>query len=186
MTGGGYFDLPDVDPWDIERDAMLYGGPHPVVAHPPCAAWCRLAGFREHVHGLKRGEDGGTFEAALTAVQRWGGVLEHPAYSDAWIEYGLPLPSAGGWQRGICGGWACEVAQSAYGHKVQKRTWLYWVGDGLPPQMDWSQPVAEQCPPSRMGLWRGMVGKKEALATPPAFREALLDLARASRGHSPA
>lgn len=30
-TGGCYFGLPDVDPWDVTRDARLYSGPHPVV-----------------------------------------------------------------------------------------------------------------------------------------------------------
>lgn len=40
-VGGGYFGLPDVDPWDAERDARLYAGPWPVVAHPPCERWGR-------------------------------------------------------------------------------------------------------------------------------------------------
>src|SRR4051812_17150052 len=107
QSRGVYFNLPDVDPWDAKRDARSYAGPWPVVAHPPCARWCRLAGLVEARWGHKRGEDGGCFMAALNAVRTWGGVLEHPAYSDAWPRFLLPEPSTGGgWQRGICGGWS--------------------------------------------------------------------------------
>jgi len=71
---GIYAGLPDVDLWDETRDARRYPGPHPVVAHPPCARWCRLAGLVEARWGHRRGEDGGTFAAGLAAVRRWGGT----------------------------------------------------------------------------------------------------------------
>lgn len=38
-TGGCYFNLPDVDPWDETRDARKYAGPWPIIAHPPCQLW---------------------------------------------------------------------------------------------------------------------------------------------------
>ena len=40
-SGGVYFGLPGVDPWDEVRDARLYAGSDPVVAHPPCERWGR-------------------------------------------------------------------------------------------------------------------------------------------------
>jgi hypothetical protein len=124
--GGVYWDVPGVDPWDEARDARLYAGHWPVVAHPPCSRWCRLAGLVEARWGHRRGDDGGCFASALASVRRWGGVLEHPAYSDAWDAYDLPNPlPGGGWQRGICGGWSCHVEQGRYGHPAKKATWLY-------------------------------------------------------------
>src|SRR5437588_11753206 len=54
---GVYANLPGVEVWDEARDARLYAGPWPVVAHPPCARWCRLAGFVESRFGYKRGDD---------------------------------------------------------------------------------------------------------------------------------
>lgn len=38
---GCYFGVDGVDPWDEQRDARLYDGPWPVVAHPPCQRWGR-------------------------------------------------------------------------------------------------------------------------------------------------
>ncbi len=79
QRGGAYFGLPDIDPWDEQRDARLYQGTAPVLAHPPCARWCRLAGLVQARWGSKIGDDGGCFASALANVRRCGGVLEHPA-----------------------------------------------------------------------------------------------------------
>jgi hypothetical protein len=81
-TDGCYFGLPGVDPWDAQRDARNYDGPHPVVAHPPCQLWVNFAAlnYKRYGGGHNRpGNDHGCFESALRAVRRWGGVLEHPA-----------------------------------------------------------------------------------------------------------
>lgn len=32
-----------VDCWDMERDARLFPGGNPIVAHPPCRAWGQLS-----------------------------------------------------------------------------------------------------------------------------------------------
>lgn len=185
-TGGAYFGLEGVDPWDKERDARLYAGPHPVVAHPPCQLWVNFAALNYKRWGgehNKPGNDGGCFASALASVRTWGGVLEHPAFSNAWSGYGLPRPIVGEWRRGAvdhCSGseWTCEVWQSAYGHPARKRTWLYYVGD-LPPDLNWSRE-----PGTHQVGWfdrkKPTLNKKQANATPPAFRDALLDLARTS------
>lgn len=66
---GCYANLPGVELWDEARDARLYQGPHPVVAHPPCTRWCRLAGLVEARWGYKRGEDGGCSRAGRARGQ---------------------------------------------------------------------------------------------------------------------
>jgi len=180
---GCYAGLPDVEVWDEARDARLYDGPHPVVAHPPCARWCRLAGLVEARWGHRRGDDGGTFAAALESVRRWGGVLEHPAYSDAWDAFDLPVPPRVGWIRGLCGGWSCHVEQGRYGHPARKATWLYAHGV-TPPTLRWGQAwtggaLVSWCGNRvRSGERRPRVGRSRAAATPPAFRDALLAIAR--------
>ena len=101
-TGGVYYGLPDVDPWDAERDARLYAGPWPVVAHPPCQKWCQLAPLNaSRIDGYVVGDDGGCFVSALESVRRFGGVLEHPAESYAWPAFDLPRPRPWSWQRSL-------------------------------------------------------------------------------------
>ena len=181
--GGCYFGLPDVDPWDEARDARLYAGPHPVVAHPPCSRWCQLAHVVQARYGHKVGDDGGCFAAALTSVRRWGGVLEHPAETMAWRAYDLPRPPRSGWQRDTSGGWSCEVEQGRYGHRARKRTWLYYCGSQSPPEMRWGRATPTATVSFMTNHGGGdlpRLSKKEANSTPVPFREALLCLARGS------
>jgi hypothetical protein len=188
--GGVYYGLPDVDPWNKERDARLYAGPHPVVAHPPCQLWVNFAALNHKRYGGEHnrpGNDGGCFESALSSVLRWGGVLEHPAGSNAWRKHGLLPPVGVGWSAiGMNFGWVCEVWQSAYGHPARKRTWLFYrarLRDHSavpPPELDWRRE-----PGTHQVGWfdriKPTLSKKDANATPPEFRDALLMLAHHSR-----
>lgn len=184
-TGGAYFGLPGVDPWDATRDARKYDGPYPVVAHPPCQLWINYAALNFKRYGGEHnrpGNDGGCFSAALAAVRRWGGVLEHPAFSNAWPAHGLMRPTGIGWQRCPSGlGWVCEVWQSAYGHKARKRTWLYYFGVPDPPDADWArEPGTHQC--GWFDRIKPTLSKVEASSTPPAFADYLVSLAKHSEG----
>ena len=194
---GCYYGLPYVDPWDEARDARLYSGPWPVVAHPPCQRWGRFwHGSTRKPHQFKLGDDGGCFAAALKAVRDFGGVLEHPADSAAWKHFGLRVPRRfAGWQSAgdMACGWTCYVEQGHYGHLSRKPTWLYAVGCKLP-ELNWSKCEQRLHPTAlakygytkarRIGM-TAMVGGKDKTkirnATPLEFRDVLLSIARSSR-----
>lgn len=193
-TDGAYFGLPGVDPWDEKRDARLYHGPHPVVAHPPCQRWGRFwHGSTRKPHQFKLGDDGGCFEAALNSLRRYGGVLEHPADSHAWEAFGLTKPPrSGGWvYAGQCF-YTCCVYQGHYGHLSGKPTWLLASGmwrDQLP-ELRWGKTEQRIHPRAlelhgyekarRIGMM-AMVGGKDKTrirnATPDEFREVLISIA---------
>lgn len=141
-TNGVYYGIEDVDPWDEARDARLYEGPWPVVAHPPCQRWGRYWYGGPSIKVRKKmGDDGGCFASALASVRRWGGVLEHPEASHAWKWHGLTKPPRnGGWIPAGDGiGWTCCVEQGCYGHRARKATWLYAVRIELP-MLQWTLP----------------------------------------------
>jgi hypothetical protein len=182
---GPYPRMPDVEWWDQKRDARTYPGPHPVVAHPPCARWCALARLNESLHGHKVGDDGGCFAAALRAVRAFGGVLEHPRASLAWARHDLAYPPRFGWQRRFDGTWVCEVRQSAYAHKARKATWLYYVGGTEPPApADWRDLPGTHyvggAPPDSKTI-KPALRNKDSIHSPIAFAEYLVALARAAR-----
>lgn len=194
---GCYFGLPDVDPWDEERDARKYAGPHPVVAHPPCERWGRYwyGGPTAHKLGKRRllGDDGGCFAAALESVKRYGGVLEHPAASHAWRRFGITAPHhTGGWVPIGDGGWTCHVDQGHFGHLAKKPTWLLAFGVD-PPSLPWGKSkasmridagfhsTAERRIAAAAGLLPKLLTKTARIATPLPFRDLLLSIARSAR-----
>lgn len=195
---GIYAGRPDVDPWCEARDARHYAGPHPVVAHPPCQRWGRFwHGSTRKPHQYRLGDDGGCFEAALRAVRTYGGVLEHPADSRAWLHFGLVAPERhAGWQSaGDLMGWTCYVEQGHYGHMSRKPTWLYACRTALP-ELDWSRgeqrlhPVAlarhGYAKARRIGM-TAMIGGKDKTrlrnATPAAFADVLIGIAVSAKSN---
>lgn len=202
---GPYYGMPNVDPWDEQRDARLYPGPHPVIAHPPCQRWGKMwMGSPSYVAktGIKKkkGDDGGCFEAALAAVRKYGGVLEHPYCSHAWEHFGLTRPPRkGGWIKADeYGGWTCCIEQGQYGHYTPKPTWLYSVGCELP-ELKWGvYKVKDEDFPAwamekygrdkcrKIGLLSFKGGGKDSaprIHTPIEFRDMLIKMAAtANRG----
>ena len=205
---GVYAGLPGVEVWDEDQDARLYDGPWPVVAHPPCARWSPLAYInRQRIPGYEIGDDGGCFEAALAAVRKFGGVLEHPAGSLAWAHFKLPKPARGEWTNALSldelpdspngSAWTTEVDQGVYGHPARKRTWLYAVSI-TPPLLDWRvadstaivSGFTHQPKGAHVACEHKRVRPAEASRTPVEFRDVLLKIARSAArsatGHSEA
>lgn len=191
LANGAYSELRFVDAWDIKRDARLYDGPYPVVAHPPCERWGRYwhGGPSARVRRTK-GDDGGCFKAALNAVRKWGGVLEHPEASAAWKAFGLNEPPRfGGWiNADFIGGWTCCIDQGNYGHRAQKATWLYAFGISLP-SLRWGKAPSRvrldegfhSVEERRRAIKRGIIERmshRERLSTPIPFRDLLISMAQ--------
>lgn len=188
----GIYNIPGVDLWGEVRDARNYHGPYPVVAHPPCQRWGRFwHGSTRKPHQFRLGDDGGCFEAAFHAVMTWGGVLEHPAHSKAWDVFGLLKPRQNmGWQP--AGDYqVCYVEQGHYGHFSRKPTWLLASGQDDLPELIWTKSDVRipQWMIDRYGYEKArrigvvaMIGGKNKTtirnATPEAFRDVLLEIAR--------
>jgi len=197
-TDGTYYGLPGIDPWDEQRDARQYPGPHPIVAHPPCQRWGRFwHGSTRKPHQFELGADGGCFAHALAAVNQFGGVLEHPADSHAWEAFSIQRPPrTGGWVAATSTAWTCCVYQGHYSHFSGKPTWLYV--SGVPreqlPALRWGKCEQRLHPKAlekygyekarRIGMM-AMIGGKDKTrirnATPPEFRDVLLSIAASVR-----
>lgn len=173
-----YKTIPGVDVWDEARDARLWPGGCPVVAHPPCRAWGRLRHMANPVEGER--------ELAILAVdlaRRNGGVVEHPAASRLWPELGLPEPNKGpdAW-----GGWTLVLHQHWLGHAAEKATRLYIVGVHpneiplIPLRLDVPEYVIGDTGRKGSGTYRPEIPKADRERTPEAMAHWLIELARKS------
>lgn len=172
-----YKKLPGCDVWDMDRDARLWLGGSPVVAHPPCRAWGRLKHFAKPRH-----DERDLAIWSVAQVRRWGGVLEHPAFSSLWGAAGLPSPG----ETDDCGGHTLPIHQSWFGHRAEKATFLYIAG--LPPSRVPPIPLDLGYPSHIVGSSgrrrdgsrppaRPEVSKAERERTPPALAIWLIGLA---------
>jgi hypothetical protein len=175
-----YKTIPGVDSWDKARDARLWPGGTPVIAHPPCRAWGALK------HNAK--PDPGEKELAIFAVrqvQRFGGVLEHPVHSTLWKAEFLPRPRS----RDRFGGWTFALAQHWLGHRAAKLTWFYIVGiepgqePRFPLRLDRPTHVVTNNQRRRKGhpLWLPEIQRWERDATPEPMARWLVELAQSCR-----
>lgn len=99
-----------VDCWDKARNAKLYTGPHPVVAHPDCGPWSKL----RHLCTL---QDDACGPRAFEQVREFGGVLEHPEHSRV---FGAP---------------SCFTHQSGFTWELSEVShWMPMVDDPAPPE----------------------------------------------------
>lgn len=184
-----YKQIHGCDVYDIERDASTWPGGAPVVAHPPCRAWSKLSYFAK-----PRPDEKGLALFAVDQVRRFGGVLEHPKDSKLWDAVDLPRPAPG--VLDAFGGWTLPIVQHWWGHRAEKKTWLYIVGcrpdeiPQVPLKLGNATHVITQGRTRRkdgsrlkkgMPGWRPDVSAAEREHTPPALAEWLVELARRCR-----
>ena len=170
-----YKTLPGTDVYDMERDARIYDGPHPVVAHPPCRAWATL----RH-HAKPRPDERNLGRLAVALVREFGGVLEHPHRTTLWAAQRLPEVG----RIDEFGGFTLVIDQNWWGHRAQKRTRLYIVG--CPPNKVPDMPMRLGEATHTVGLWSGRnkqtcrpsINKREYETTPPELAVWLVELAR--------
>jgi hypothetical protein len=111
--------LPGVDPYDARRDARTFPGGMSVVAHPPCRHWSKY--LRNQAKAPDPAAEMELGRWCVRQVQRWGGVLEHPAGSHLFADMGLPMPDSP--ERGGC--FTIYVEQRWFGFATRKPTWLF-------------------------------------------------------------
>lgn len=159
QTGGSYYNLPDVDPYDEARDARIYMGPWPVVAHPPCQRYGRFW----------KGQPGNIM-FGLAKPPRQGGWIKADDYG--WTcrveqgQYGHYCPK-GTWLYAV----GCDLPDLRWGvHPVRDED---FPADAV------AKHGIEYC--RRAGLMAFKGGGRDSaprIGTPPPFRDLLIGMAR--------
>jgi hypothetical protein len=166
-----YKTIDGLDVWDEERNALLWPGGNPGIFHPPCRLW---SAFLHQFSTAPQSEKKLAFWS-VEQIRRWGGVLEHPAFSNLWDAAHLPSPG----QRDSYG-FTISIDQFWFGHQCRKRTWIYCCGiarsavPAPPIRLVGQYPVAlhtKQRVPKR--------DKYSRSATPFAFAQWLVETAEA-------
>ncbi len=165
----------NVESYGPDRDARRYNGPWPVIAHPPCTNYSQVRLFTKRV-------DSDCALVALSQVRKFGGVLEHPAYSKLWKVANLPPP---GYEPDEFGGFTILVKQCDFGHPAMKKTWLYIKGVSKIPKLPSPRAPTHWCSGTHTPGQKGTVpdGIKICSAfqrrlTPPDFAKWLIELVK--------
>lgn len=166
-----YHALPDVDVYDMTRDARTFDGGCPIVAHPPCRAW---SAFCAHQAKPQPGERE-LGPLCVDWLRECGGVLEHPAHSRLFYELDLPLPGIDRQRHDRL--WSIAVQQAWFGDSRTKSTWLLFSGIHAD---EVQLPYRLHDPSGDRRRWQVM-SKHQRSATPPALAEWLVSLAREAR-----
>jgi len=155
-----YKTIPCVDAWDMERDARKWPGGYPLIAHPPCRAWGQLRFFAK-----PRPDEKDLAIWAVKQVRQWGGVLEHPARSTLWPHCKLPAPKT----YDPYGGWTLPISQNWWGHRAEKKTFLYIVG----------------CPPDKIPALPLVLGEASHVVETRAKFNKRPSVTKSEREHTP-
>lgn len=155
-----YKSFAGVDCYDHARNALTWPGGVPGVFDPPCRAWAKLKGFAKPLPGER---DLAIW--SMVQARRFGGVVEHPLYSELWRVCGCLTAGI----RDEFGGVLVTLNQGWFGHRADKATAIYIVGGPVPelPAVDLvcSHPVERMC-------------KAERERTPANFAAFLVNLAK--------
>lgn len=177
-----YKTISGCDVWDIDRDARNFNRNIPIIGHPPCRAWGRLRAFAKPRHDEKQ-----LAVWCVDQIRKNGGVLEHPFASSLWKHCQLPRPNEG---IDNFGGFTLDINQSWWGHKADKRTWLYICGIAPKeiPQIPYSiKPGTHVVSSSRKKVdgkrfkERPELSKADRERTPLEFAKWLIELARMTK-----